>query len=105
MVMAIDENLSKRINSLRFLLIVFVVIIHNGISEKAFMQRNINAIIPDYVENIQNLIGIITAVAVPLFFLISGYLLYKKEMPYNIDAIYFMAYIAHKFFYRKYKII
>jgi fucose 4-O-acetylase-like acetyltransferase len=56
-----------------------VVIIHNGISAKVFAQRNIAAIIPDYVENVQRFIGIITAVAVPLFFLIAGYLLYFKE--------------------------
>jgi fucose 4-O-acetylase-like acetyltransferase len=56
-----------------------VVIIHNGISEKSFSRRNILAIIPGYVEKVQSLIGIITAVAVPLFFLISSYLLYSKE--------------------------
>jgi fucose 4-O-acetylase-like acetyltransferase len=56
-----------------------VVIIHNGITAKTFSQRDITAIIPDYVENVQRLIGIITATAVPLFFLIAGYLLYFKE--------------------------
>jgi fucose 4-O-acetylase-like acetyltransferase len=76
---AVDPSLSKRVNSLRFLLIVFVVIIHNGISAESFSQRNIMTIIPDYVENVQRLIGIITAIAVPLFFLISSHLLYIKE--------------------------
>jgi fucose 4-O-acetylase-like acetyltransferase len=56
-----------------------VVIIHNGISAKSFTQKGITAIIPDYVENVQRFIGIITDVAVPLFFLIAGYLLYFKE--------------------------
>jgi fucose 4-O-acetylase-like acetyltransferase len=56
-----------------------VVIIHNGISAETFSQRHITAIIPGYVENVQRFIGIITAVAVPLFFLIAGYLLYFKE--------------------------
>jgi fucose 4-O-acetylase-like acetyltransferase len=56
-----------------------VIIIHNGITEKSFTERNITAKIPDYVEKVQSFIGIITAVAVPLFFLISGYLLYTKE--------------------------
>ena len=79
MTKGIGENVSKRINSLRFLLMVFVVIIHNGIAEKTFTERGIAAVIPDYVENIQRLIGIITATAVPLFFLISSYLLYIKE--------------------------
>jgi len=75
----ISEKLSKRINSLRFLLIVFVVVIHNGISEKSFSERNINIVIPGYVKDVQTLIGIITAIAVPLFFLISGYLLFARE--------------------------
>jgi hypothetical protein len=79
---AVDPSLSKRVNSLRFLLIVFVVIIHNGISAKSFSQRNIMTIIPDYVENAQRLIGIVTAIAVPLFFLFSSYFLYIKEQKY-----------------------
>jgi fucose 4-O-acetylase-like acetyltransferase len=79
MTLPIEETVSKRINSLRFLLIVFVVIIHNGISAKSFSERSIEALIPAYVENVQRFIGIITAVAVPLFFLISSYLLYTKE--------------------------
>jgi fucose 4-O-acetylase-like acetyltransferase len=78
----VDSVLSKRINSLRFLLIIFVVIIHNGISAESFSQRNITAVIPDYVENVQSLIGIITAIAVPLFFLFSAYFLYIKEQKY-----------------------
>jgi hypothetical protein len=59
-----------------------VIIIHNGISEKSFSQRNIVAIIPDYVGNVQRLVGIITAIAVPMFFLFSAYLLYFKEQRY-----------------------
>jgi fucose 4-O-acetylase-like acetyltransferase len=80
--LTIDSNLSKRINSLRFLLIVFVIIIHNGINEKSFTGRNITVIIPGYVERIQSIIGIVTAIAVPLFFLISSYLLYIKEQKF-----------------------
>lgn len=82
MAFLIEENVSKRINSLRFLLIVFVVIIHNGISVKGFDERNITAIIPNYVENVQRFVGIITAVAVPLFFLFSAYFLYINEKEY-----------------------
>jgi hypothetical protein len=81
---AVDPSLSKRVNSLRFLLIVFVVIIHNGISAKSFSQKNIMTIIPDYVENVQKLIGIVTAIAVPLFFLFSSYFLYIKEQKYGL---------------------
>jgi fucose 4-O-acetylase-like acetyltransferase len=76
---AVNENLSKRINSLRFLLIVFVVIIHNGISAENFLERGIKAAIPAYVENVQRFIGIVTAIAVPMFFLFSAVLLYTKE--------------------------
>jgi len=79
----VEENLSKRINSLRFLLIVFLVIIHNGISVKSFAGRNIEAVIPAYVENVQRFIGIITAIAVPMFFLFSAYLLFIREQQYN----------------------
>jgi fucose 4-O-acetylase-like acetyltransferase len=59
-----------------------VVIIHNGISAKSFSQRNMMVIIPDYVENAQRLVGIITAIAVPMFFLFSAYFLYFKEQKY-----------------------
>ena len=82
MAFTVEGNLSKRIISLRFLLIVFVVIIHSGISAKYFAERNIEAVIPAYVENVQRFIGIITAIAVPLFFLFSAYLLYIKEHKY-----------------------
>ncbi|MDR0506519.1 MAG: acyltransferase [Dysgonamonadaceae bacterium] len=74
----IDDELSKRIKSLRFILIVFVIIIHNGISAKIFSERNI----PDYVLNVQRLIGVITSIAVPLFFMFSAYFLYIKEQKY-----------------------
>ncbi|MDR1326101.1 MAG: acyltransferase [Treponema sp.] len=78
----VDPSLSKRVNSLRFLLIVFVVIIHNGISKETFFRRNVMVIIPDYVENVQRLVGIITAIAVLMFFLFSAYFLYFKEQKY-----------------------
>ena len=82
MAFVVGEDLSKRINSLRFLLIVFVVIIHNGISAESFTARNVKAEIPAYVENIQRSVGIITSIGVPLFFLFSAYLLYIKEQQY-----------------------
>jgi surface polysaccharide O-acyltransferase-like enzyme len=75
----INEEVSRRIHSLRFLQIVFVVIIHNGINEKTFVGRGLAVEIPPYVEKVQDFIGAITGVAVPLFFLISGFLLYAKE--------------------------
>ncbi|MDR3171037.1 MAG: acyltransferase [Treponema sp.] len=80
MVLSIDENVSKRINSLRFLLIVFVVFIHNNPTEVNFASGTEIYTIPVYIAKIRHLVsGIIAAVAVPLFFFISGFLLYAKE--------------------------
>jgi fucose 4-O-acetylase-like acetyltransferase len=61
------------------------VVIHHSshaISTETFSQRNIIVVIPDYVENVQKLVGIITAIAVPMFFLFSAYFLYFKERKY-----------------------
>jgi hypothetical protein len=76
----IDESLSKRIKSLRFLLIVFVVFIHNNPQFVNFAGGTEIYTIPAYVNLVRTLIsGIICSVAVPLFFLIAGFLLYAKE--------------------------
>jgi hypothetical protein len=76
----IDENLSKRIISLRFLLIAFVVFVHNNPVEVNFAGYSEIYEIPVYVDKIRTLLSdIITRVAVPLFFLVAGYLLYAKE--------------------------
>ena len=81
----VDVCLSNRIDSLRFLLIVFVVFIHNHITEVNFADRAEIYEIPLYVEKIRYLFSqIIARVAVPLFFLISGYLLYVKETDYTM---------------------
>jgi hypothetical protein len=79
-IMLLDEDLSKRINSLRFLLIVFVVFIHNNVSSMNFVGGMETYEIPVYVEKVRYAVSdIIARVAVPLFFLISGLLLYAKE--------------------------
>lgn len=76
----VDENVSKRIISLRFLLIVFVIFIHNNPTEVNFADGTEIYTIPIYVNIIRELISnIIARTAVPLFFLISGFLLYTKE--------------------------
>ena len=74
----ISEETSKRITSLRFLLAVFVVFIHNTISQEMAVENS-------YVYNnsttgvwIQNIIAFFTASAVPLFLLFAGYLQVKK---------------------------
>jgi fucose 4-O-acetylase-like acetyltransferase len=77
----IEDNVSKRINSLRFLLIVFVVFIHNAAIRKGvnFSDGTETYPIPPYIQNIVGIVSYFTSVAVPLFFIISSYLLYKKE--------------------------
>jgi fucose 4-O-acetylase-like acetyltransferase len=80
MTVNISEDLSKRINSLRFLLIVFVVFIHNNPTEVNFAEGTEIYEIPLYVNIVRNLISnIFGRIAVPLFFLISCFLLYAKE--------------------------
>jgi fucose 4-O-acetylase-like acetyltransferase len=119
MALVVGEDLSKRINSLRFLLIVFVVFIHNNPTEVNFADGTEIYTIPAYVNIVRELISnIIARIAVPLFFLVSGYLLYAKEtkfitvlkkksrtilLPYiswNVLAIVFF-YIAQSFSFTK----
>ena len=79
----ISEETSKRITSLRFLLAILVVFIHNSISHEMAVES-------DYVYNnsnigiwIQNIIVFFTASAVPLFLLFAGYLQVKKSDSYR----------------------
>jgi surface polysaccharide O-acyltransferase-like enzyme len=84
MALVVDEQLSKRIHSLRFLLIIFVVFIHNVITEIQFQGNTEILQIPVYVDIVRNLISqIIARVAVPMFFIFSGYLLYLKESSFK----------------------
>jgi fucose 4-O-acetylase-like acetyltransferase len=77
----VDSVLSKRIHSLRFLLIVFVVFIHNTVIDRGvnFSDGTQTFEIPLYAAKAKELAGTFTGIAVPLFFLISGFLLYAKE--------------------------
>ena len=76
----LDEGLSKRITSLRFLLIIFVVLIHINFDNIKFAGNTARYNIPEYVHIIRTLISeIIARAAVPMFFLISGFLLYTKD--------------------------
>jgi surface polysaccharide O-acyltransferase-like enzyme len=81
----LDSSLSKRIHSLRFLLIVFVVFIHGGVIDTTvnFADGVQTFEVPFYVAKIQELTDAITCVAVPLFFLMSGFLLYIKEPSFS----------------------
>ncbi|MDR1225449.1 MAG: acyltransferase [Prevotellaceae bacterium] len=78
MLPAINENLSKRISSLRFLLIVFVVFAHNNPTTVNFANGTETYDIPSYVNVVRRLISEIRT-TIPLFFLLSGFLLYAKE--------------------------
>lgn len=81
------EETSRTIVAIRFLLMVFIVFIHsNGVT--SFWDENGTEYfynIP-YVENIVILFftQVLDRCAVPLFFLISGYLFYLKNYSYPI---------------------
>lgn len=81
------EETSRTIVAIRFLLMVFIVFIHsNGVT--SFWDENGTEYfynIP-YVENIVILFftQVLARCAVPLFFLISGYLFYLKNYSYPI---------------------
>lgn len=81
MPLPIEENVSKRINSLRFLLIVFVVFIHNTAISRGVNFADGTEVyqIPNFVQKVVEIVSCFTGVAVPLFFIISSYLLYIKE--------------------------
>ena len=85
MTQGIGEKVSKRINSLRFLLIVFVVFIHNdAVSHGVNFSDGTEVYqIPHFVQKIVELVSCITSAAVPLFFIISSYLLYIKELTFS----------------------
>ena len=73
--MRMSEQESKRITSLRFLLIVLVIFIHNNGSEVA------NTAVSGAVRLLFS--EILARTAVPLFFFLSGYLLFLKERSYK----------------------
>jgi hypothetical protein len=81
----VDENLSKRIHSLRFILIAFVVFIHNGVIDEGinFAEGILTFAVPLYVSKIKEFIGTFTCIAVPLYFLISSVFLYSREISYK----------------------
>jgi Acyltransferase family. len=87
----IDETTSKRITALRFLLMIFVVFIHNNFTAKSIAEILENGeITPLFNQGvvgkwiqlfISNGIG---RGAVPLFFLFAAYLQTKKDDRYSI---------------------
>ncbi|WP_010262386.1 acyltransferase family protein [Treponema primitia] len=84
--MEINENISKRIIALRFILVFFILLIHNNITELHFVD---NLAMNEYqhiiILKIQQLIGIIVYTTIlPTYFLLSGYLIYAKEIKFII---------------------
>ena len=104
---AIDNDTSRRITALRFLLIVLVVFIHNCYTLQSIQNiTDSGGTAPIFVENAFGtwiklfITSGIARSAVPIFFMFSAYLqakkndtylvLYKEEMQISITAIYFM---------------
>jgi fucose 4-O-acetylase-like acetyltransferase len=83
----IDIELSKRINSLRFLLIFFVVFIHNAAIGQGvnFSDGTEMFDVPFYVKTVITVVSSFTCAAVPLLFIISSYLLYSKENSFVVN--------------------
>ena len=81
-----EEILSQTIAFLRFPLIVGVLLIHSN-PEKVAIIKGMNIISPDghwFYDNISYLFShIFAAVAVPLFFFISGYLFFYKTTAFT----------------------
>lgn len=80
----LSEDCSKRITSLRFLLIVFVVFIHNNLSaEKAINYYHLSFSEPIGITWFKVFVAeILGSAAVPLFFLFAGYLQFCKREKY-----------------------
>lgn len=83
---AIDEETSNRITSLRFLLMVFVVLIHACLTaDDALNYYNLDFIQPAWIEWFKNFVtGTLGGAAVPLFFFFSSYLQFKKDDCYSV---------------------
>ena len=85
--MNINQDISQRITILRFPLIVGIVFIHASGTDINFSDGTVGLnTIPYLVSFIQNLISSVLArIAVPMFFLISGFLFFKNfELTYSV---------------------
>ena len=82
----ISEETSKRITSLRFLLIVFVVFIHANLTvDDALNYYHYDFVQPKWIEVFKNFIcGTLGGSAVPLFFLFASYLQFSKNDTYSL---------------------
>ena len=82
----ISEEDSKRITSLRFLLIVFVVFIHANLTvDDALNYYHYDFVQPKWIEVFKNFICVtLGGSAVPLFFLFASYLQFSKNDTYLV---------------------
>ena len=79
---SIDPEFSKRITALRFILAVFVVFIHINVAGVNFTEGRIVVDIPTWTNFIlQSIKNVLARIAVPTFFIISGYLFFAKPKP------------------------
>lgn len=79
----IDSEFSLRITALRFSLAVFVVFIHNQLDSAIhFSDGDFIVEMPIWIQIIHDIfINYLGGIAVPVFFIISGYLFFAKPKP------------------------
>lgn len=82
----ISEDISKRITSLRFILIVFVVFIHADLKvDDAINYYHYDFIQPKWIEIFKDFIcSYLGGCAVPLFFFFASYLQFSKNYKYTV---------------------
>ena len=82
--LAISECESKRITSLRFLLIIFVVFIHNIDKNEAINYYHLAFEEPAAITWFKTFVmGILGGAAVPIFFVFAAYLQFAKQDDYK----------------------
>lgn len=83
--LCIDRDTSRAITGVRFFLILLVVFIHNVPTEVNFAGGAVTLDVPPAVAFVRDFIsGTLGRIAVPTFFFISAYLLFKKGEPYPL---------------------
>lgn len=82
--MRVTDETSRRITSLRFLLIAFVVFIHANLkADDALDYYHLDFVQPAWIAWFKDFVcGTLGGAAVPLFFLFSAYLQFSKCNPY-----------------------
>ena len=81
----IPEETSRRITSLRFLLMTLVVMIHASLkADNALNYYHLDFVQPYWIEIFKLFFaGILANAAVPLFFLFSSYIQFSKNEKYT----------------------